>query len=146
MSDKQKMPKIEPLPARYFFFLNPYTSEAFTRCPKCEGKTRMRKHCLVIHVEPRFLLVINKTCRFCPPCELIIAKRVELDPLVAEACQQFSPESTGKDYLVMGTMDRKDWKEAQTSFIAQAEAMNRVYLFKNIWKFEIRGGWCHEEE
>ena len=34
------------------FFLNPYEDMAFTKCPKCEAKTKVRKFPLVIHIEP----------------------------------------------------------------------------------------------
>jgi hypothetical protein len=38
------------LPARYAFVLNPFTRERFTKCPRCEAPTRVRKLPLVIHI------------------------------------------------------------------------------------------------
>ena len=48
--------------ARHYFFLNPYDDAAFTRCPNCEEKTKIRKYCLLIHIDPKHLLSLNKSC------------------------------------------------------------------------------------
>jgi len=100
---KNQKPELEMRKARYYFFLNPYRDAAFTRCPKCEGTTRVRKHCLAIHIDPRFLLTLNKTCKFCPYCELIIAKQEELEHIFMAACQEHASECMGNEYLVFGT-------------------------------------------
>lgn len=42
----------EDLPKGHRFFLNPYDDFAFTKCPKCDQKTAVRKFPLVIHIEP----------------------------------------------------------------------------------------------
>jgi len=128
--------------ARYYFFLNPYEDMAFTRCPKCDEKTRIRKHCLLIHVEPKHLFSLNKSCRFCLKCDLIIVKQTELERLLAAICEAHAPEITGNEYFVFGTMDRKDWKDAQTGKISQQEGVERSYVFKDVWKFEVSPrGW-----
>jgi len=36
---------------KYNFFLNPYTDAAFTKCPKCDGKTKVKKFPLLIFIE-----------------------------------------------------------------------------------------------
>ncbi len=64
------------------FFLNPYTDCAFTKCPKCDSKTKVRKFPLVISIKPQQLLILNKQCKYCP-CDLIIAKKQELESLMA---------------------------------------------------------------
>ena len=58
-------------PPRYRFFLNPYTDARFMKCPQCLAKTRQRKLPLVIHIEPLQLVALNKTCRYCPHCDLL---------------------------------------------------------------------------
>jgi hypothetical protein len=144
MSDKPKKdkPRIETQKARHYFFLNPYEDTVFTRCPKCETKTKLRKHCLVIHVEPDFLLALNKSCRYCPYCDLIIAKKAELEGMLAAICGQHAPGVTGNDYFVYGTIDRKDWKAGQVGKLSQPECLQRSYPFKDAWKFEvIPAGW-----
>lgn len=128
--------------AQHYFFLNPYPDTAFTRCPKCELKTKIRKFCLLIHIDPKNIFSINKSCRYCPKCDLIIAKQAELESLLAAICEQYAPDIIGNEYFVFGTMDRKDWKDAQTGKIHQHESLNRSYPFKDVWKFEVRpAGW-----
>jgi len=144
MSDKAKKDNIRKTlkRARHYFFLNPYEDMAFTRCPKCDEKTKIRKHCLVIHIDPKFLLSLNKICRYCPNCDLIIVKQAELEGLLAAICEQYAPDIVGNEYFVFGTMDRKDWKEGQTGKISQQEGIKRAYPFKDAWKFEVRpAGW-----
>ena len=77
-------------PPRYRFFLNPYADARFMKCPQCVGKTRQRKLPLVIHIDPLQLVSLNKTCGYCPRCDLLIAHRDEL-----EAWQPPPSESTG---------------------------------------------------
>lgn len=48
---------------KHRFFLRPYEDAAFTKRPKCESKTKLRKSPLVIHIEPGQLFVLNKHCR-----------------------------------------------------------------------------------
>ena len=127
---------------RHYFFLNPYEDMAFTRCPKCEEKTKIRKHCLLIHIAPKRLFSINKICRYCPNCDLIIVKQLELEGLLAEICEQHAPEIMGNEYFVFGTMDRKDWKDAQLGTMSQQEAIKRSHPFKDAWNFEVApAGW-----
>ena len=45
-------------PPLHYFWLNPYREMAFTRCPKCEGKTMVRKKRLAIDVLNKTLLLI----------------------------------------------------------------------------------------
>lgn len=53
--------------SKYYFFLNPYSDAAFTRCPKCEGKTKVKKIPLTIVMEKnKAILNLNKTCKYCP--------------------------------------------------------------------------------
>ncbi|MHC1623201.1 MAG: hypothetical protein ACXQTR_01255 [Candidatus Methanospirareceae archaeon] len=108
MSDKSNNIRKTLKRARHYFFLNPYDDMAFTRCPKCDGKTKIRKHCLLIHIDPKFLLSLNKICRYCPNCDLIIVKQAELEGLLAAICEQYAPDIVGNEYFVFGTMDRKD--------------------------------------
>jgi len=87
------------------FFLNPYEEHAFTKCPRCHEKTKIRKFPLVIHIEPNQMFLLNKGCRYCPPCDLIIAKQTEIEPLMAAGFEERRPEIVGNEYLVVGTMD-----------------------------------------
>ncbi len=123
--------------ARHYFFLNPYDDIAFTRCPKCEEKTKIRKYCLVIHVDPKFLLSLNNSCKYCSRCDLIIVKQTDLERLLTAICEQNAPDIIGNEYFVFGTMDRKDWKNAQMGKMSQQEAIKRSRPFKDVWKFKV---------
>lgn len=139
--------QIKAKESHHYFFLNPYEDMAFTRCPKCDEKTKIRKHCLVIHIELKFLSSINKSCRYCSKCDLIIVKQTDLERLLVTICEQNAPDIIGNEYLVFGTMDRKDWKNGQTGKISQQEAIKCTYPFKDVWKFEVRpGGWYPEKQ
>lgn len=138
MSGKSKKDEFQTkLKEAHYFFLNPYDDMAFTRCPKCEEKTKIRKYCLVIHIEPKHLFSLNKSCRYCSKCGLIIVKQKELERLLIAICEQNAPDIIGNEYFIYGTMDRKDWKNGQTGKISQQEAIKRSYPFKDVWKFEI---------
>jgi hypothetical protein len=97
---------------RYMFFLNPDADARFTSCPQCGGKTRQRKLPILIHVfEPAQFINLNKTCRFCPACELLIAQADELAMFFAALYGDSRKAQTTDDYLVVGTIDRADWAE-----------------------------------
>ena len=131
---------------RHRFFLNPYPDMAFTKCPKCERKTKQRKLPLVIHIEPDQILVLNKTCRYCPECDLVIVRKSELEAMMATTFETRRPDVVGNEYLVVGTLDRPDWREGSKSQLPPAQLLDRAYLFENEWRFEIEpGGWYMPE-
>ena len=129
---------------RHRFFLSPYEQYAFTRCPRCEGKTNIRKFPLVIHIEadPTQLFVLNKTCRYCTRCDLIIAKKSELEALMAAPFEQRRPEIVGNEYFVFGVLERNDWRQSNKGGLSESETIERVLVFKQVLKFEVLpGGW-----
>lgn len=126
---------------RFYFFLNPYADMAFTRCPKCEAKTKQKKLPLVIHIEPHTICVLNKTCRFCSACELVIARRFEIEPMLGAMLEhQRGPIEQGQ-YLVIGTLDRGDWRAGQTERWSPSQALDRAWVFRDHWSFKVTGGW-----
>ena len=149
MSDKSKNneSQMKTKDARHYFFLNPYDDMAFTRCPKCEEKTKIRKYCLLIHINPKHLFTLNKSCRYCPKCDLIIVKQTDLEKLLIAICEQNIPDIIGNEYFVFGTMDRKDWKNGLTGKMSPQEAIKCSYPFKNAWKFAVSPvGWYPEKQ
>ncbi len=143
---RQEPFQTKPKEERHYFFLNPYDDMAFTVCPKCEEKTKIRKYCLLIHIEPKHLLSLNKSCRYCPKCDLIIVKKADLERLLVAFCEQNAPDIIGNEYFVYGTMDRKDCKNVKTGKTNAQEAIKCSYLFKDIWIFEIvPRGWYPEK-
>jgi len=115
---------------------------AFTKCPKCDSKTKQRKLPLVIHIEPEQVFVLNKTCRYCPGCDLVIIRKKELEGMMATAFDTHRPEIVGNEYFVVGTLDRTDWRESSKNQLLPEQVLDRVYIFKNEWCFEVKpGGW-----
>ena len=131
-----------PERTRYRFFLNPYPDMGFTKCPKCETKTRQRKVPLVIHIEPGYVFILNKTCRYCEPCDLLIGRQADIEALMAATFETRAPKIVGNKYEVIGTMDRQDWREGAQAATPPADILDRVYLFEDVWHFDvIPGGW-----
>ena len=139
--------KIQDMKKRHYFFLNPYEDCAFTKCPKCDAKTKVRKFSLVIHIDPHQMLLLYKQCKYCPSCDLIITKQSELEHLLATGFSQINSNIIGNNYLVIGTVDRKDWREGNEQQIEPAETIKKMYVFKDVWNFEvIPAGWYPESK
>lgn len=98
--------RMKRLKKKHRFFLNPYKDTAFTKCPRCETKTKLRKFPLVIHINPNQLFTLNKICRYCPNCDLIIAKQSEIELLMTGCFENANPEIIENEYLVIGTVER----------------------------------------
>lgn len=142
-ANKLSKPKLKE---RHRFFLNPYADCAFTKCPKCDTKTKIRKFPLVIHIQPQQLFILNKQCKYCEKCDLIITKKQEIESLMTAGFLQANPTIIGNDYLVMGTVDRKDWKEGNKNTLSPSEMLERIYVFQDVWDFEvIPAGWYPSE-
>ena len=132
---------------RHYFFLNPYDDAAFTKCPKCEDKTKIRKFPLAIHIDPQQLLLLNKKCRYCVKCDLIIAKKSEVESLMAARFEESKPDIIGNDYLVMGVAERRDWLEGRKGKMPQSETLERILVFKDVLDFEVvPAGWYRDDE
>lgn len=99
------------LPPRYSFMVNPYPDQRLSRCPLCEQKTKQRKKPLLIHIEPRHLIVLNYTCRYCQDCDLLIAHKHEIEHLLTELFRQYNPGAIGNNYLIVGTVEKSTWRE-----------------------------------
>lgn len=118
------------LPPRYGFALNPHRGVRCTRCPRCEGRTRLRKFVLLIGVKDFGMLVLGKTCRFCPLCEFIIAHQDELEALLAASLAEDLPELNGGDYYVLGTVERKTWRKGLRDFATPEEVLDHTADFE----------------
>ena len=133
---KNKIPRLGKQPPRYKFFLNPYLNARFTRCPMCEAKVKQKKLPLVIHVDDWGMFVLNKTCRFCPGCQLLIAHGDELESFLAAFFEQQAPEIVGNDYLVIGTVDRADWKRGNQGTVTTGDIIERLHDFEDVLHFK----------
>ncbi len=128
------MKRIGKLARRYkFFFLNPYQDVRFSYCPKCASKTKLRKVPLVIQVESRQPLALNKSCRYCPSCDLLIAHRDEVEEQLSSLIgQRQSLESSN----IIGTIERSEWQRNTSESMTSADILDGLYLFKQVLKFE----------
>ena len=52
------------------------------------------------------------TCSlYCPKCELIIAKKSELESLMATCCERMNPDVIGNEYVTVGTVSLEVWMD-----------------------------------
>jgi hypothetical protein len=100
--------KLKP---QHRFFLNPYPDIRFTRCPDCERMMKKRKRPFVVHVDPHILLTLNMTAQYCPACDLIILHQDHVEALLYHAIAPAMPDSLGRDFLVLGTLERAAWQQ-----------------------------------
>ena len=138
---KPTEPANEEIKTRHYFFLNPYDDIAFSRCPKCNNGTKVRKYPLAIHIEPGQFLCLNKTCRYCPKCDLIIAKKADVEDLMVRSFEHRNPTIIGNDYFVVGTMDRQVWRKHRNSSTENGNLLDDIYVFKDVKNFELMSHW-----
>jgi hypothetical protein len=132
------------LPPRYSFVLNPHPRERFTRCPRCEAKTRVRKIPLVIHIDPAGLVMLQKTCRLCVDCEMLIAHQAEIEQLI-HALEQVRSEK--REYLVLGTLETKTWLHGLSGAVTVQELLDHMADFKDDMRIDCTpGGWYRSDE
>jgi len=62
------------------------------RCPDCGDKTGQRKVPLLIHVEPKNLIALNYTNRYCYRCYMLIGHKHEIEQHLTELFSQINPE------------------------------------------------------
>jgi hypothetical protein len=130
---------------QYRFFLNPYEDMRFTKCPQCDNKMHQRKLPLLIHIDPTYLLSLNKTCRYCPRCDLLIAHQNDVEHFLASYFMQQKPEVVGNDYLVVGTLDKTTWIRGTQQQMSMHETLDALHDFKEVVTFKVTGGWMRDE-
>lgn len=130
------------LPPRYAFILNPHTDTSFTKCPRCETKTNLRKLSLVIHLEGFGVVLLGKTCRLCLRCDTLIAHKAELDKLLSTVVNMSRPE-----YTVLGTLDRRTHRLGLAGSASLDDVRQHTSDFKSYWNVKITPeGWYPKRE
>lgn len=124
--------------SRYYFWLNPYETMAFTRCPKCDEKTKIRKICFVADYRQTNLFFMNMQCKYCQNCDLIIVKKIKLEHILRNMFCNNKNDFNFDDFFIFGTIDRKNFLRSNKETIPSHEAIKMVHPFKNVWEFEIR--------
>jgi hypothetical protein len=113
-----------------------------TRCPQCDRLTRLRKFALLVGINDYGMMVVGKTCRFCPTCEFIIAHQDELEELLAASFTTHQPEMIGSDYHVLGTVERKTWRKGLRDDITPQEVLKHTADFKKEFNLHYEpSGW-----
>ncbi len=138
---KKKQPthqQIGKLPPMYRFFLNPYQDMRWSKCPQCDEKMHQRKFVLFIHIESNLPLNLNKNCRYCPHCDLLIAHQNDMEQVLSHICEK---EIGSDEYLVLGTVEKKVWKRGDQQTIMLQEALDAMHDFKEVITFKVTGGW-----
>ena len=87
--------------------------------------------------------MLGKTCRYCTPCELIIAHQDELEGELARTFSAMAPDVIGNEYLALGTVDKKVWKRSlEGNDLELQEILGHMADFKRVLKLEVApGGW-----
>ena len=120
----------------YDFFLNTYQDTRFTTCPRCKGKTRSRKFSLVVNVNPKHTVIVDKICRFCNACDLLIVHQDQLEEQLATEFMTINPEVIGNDYQVIGTLDRAEWNQGKQDPLSVERVIEYLHDFNEVVSFE----------
>ena len=118
-------------PPRYSFLLNPYQDVRFTRCPKCQRLTNLRKFALLIHLEGRGLIALGKTSRFCAFCDLIMVHQDELESEIARIFPHAPSKRLNYHYFVIGTLPLSLWKSSLRNRLSTETVRHLASDFKN---------------
>jgi hypothetical protein len=102
-------PRFGKLRPRYRFALSPFREVRWSRCPRCEKLMHERKFALLIAFMDGAMLALGKTCRYCTPCEFIVAHQHEIEDEVAIFRSNHPGHAEG-EWFVLGTLERKTWQ------------------------------------
>ena len=114
----------------------------FSKCPACQNKTGQRKLPLLIHVDPKNLIALNYTNRYCDRCDMLIGHKDEIEHLLTDMFLQTNPDYIGNNYLVFGTVEKTAWRENIKNPKPFDEMLHHVYDFKSYQDIRMAmGGW-----
>jgi hypothetical protein len=130
------MTRLGQRPPRYRFILNPYSDVRFSSCPECRGRTLLRKVPLAVHVDPHHPVLLNKRCRYCPDCDILIAHQDELEHMLVMSFQENNPDVVGREYLVLGTFDKSTWRRRKNEPILMGNLPEYLHAFKGYLQVE----------
>ena len=90
---------------------------------------------------------MGKTCKYCAPCELIIAHQHELEEQMAYLFSQLAPAVVGNEYLVVGTVEKKFWQQGMQGKPELEKTLAQVADFRKVFDLKIEpGGWYPKDE
>jgi hypothetical protein len=130
------------LPPRYTFLLNPHAESRLSRCPACDKLTHARKFPLLISIDTGDFITLGKTCKYCSRCEMVMCDQDQLEAELAHAFATRSPEVLGREYFVVGTVDRKTWQSGLRGKGDLDQLVEHAADFKHYRGLSITpGGW-----
>jgi len=136
------LPRFGRLEPRHTFCMNPFPERRFNECVACNRKTGQRKLPLLIHVDPHHLIALNFTCRYCNACDLLIARKDEIEHCLTETFRSMAPQSIGNDYLVIGTVEHSVWQRNIKNPLPPSEMLDHVHDFVHVSTVRrSAGGW-----
>jgi len=115
------------LDSMYSYLLNPYPELRHNSCPVCRNKTGQRKLPLVIHVDPKHLIALNYTHRYCRNCDTLLGHKHEIEQLLFDLFSQNNPEAIGNKYVIIGTMEVKAWRDGLDKQQPVSEALAHIH-------------------
>ena len=69
-------------------------------------------------------------------CDLLIAHQDQVEEQLALYVAPSRPEITGNDYLVMGTLDRPEWRKGMQDPLSMQEMVEHLHDFKEVVTFQ----------
>ena len=134
-----RLGKLKP---EYHFSLNPYPDERISKCPSCDSKTGQRKLPLLIGVDPGYMFVLGYTNRYCKKCNRLIGHKHEIEHLLTEMFVQMDRSHIGNRYFIVGTVEKKAWREGMKSGISIDAIKAHLSDFKSYGEIRMtRQGW-----
>ncbi len=131
--------QLTPGPAQYNFSLNPHRLTQLTRCPTCERPLESRKLPFLITIEPNLTHVFSMESHYCPTCDWLILDQHKLEGLLYAFFIQQDQSVIGKDYHVIGTVDKKAWERGMKQGLEFEELAPYTHSFKKIQPFKRSG-------
>jgi hypothetical protein len=71
----------------------------------------------------------------------LIAHQHELDEIITRVFTVLNPEIVGNKYLVIGTLDRADWKRIDREKLPIQDTIEALHDFTEGVMFKPMGGW-----
>ena len=134
--------RIGQLRPAYRFFLNPYRDMRFTSgCPGCGKKLRQWKLPLAIHIDDWGMAVINKTCRYCPGCDLLIAHEDELRAMIDRLVGETRSAKADPGFFVVGTLERDAWRRGVEQPLDRSEMLAALHDFIDYDNYKPAAVW-----
>ncbi len=145
--NKQNKIQFGHLETKFNFSLNPYPEIRFSKCPVCESKTGQRKVPMLIHIDPKNLIALNYTNRYCQNCDILIGHKHEIEHLLTDLFTQNNPSIIGNNYSIIGTVEKKAWKKGLIKPQLVHEMLPYVHDFKNYNELRMTmTGWFRKDQ